>query len=45
MEVKKYHLLKTKNAEPDRFLGREDELDQIEGAKLFCDFGGIKEDQ
>lgn len=36
-EVDKFYLLKTKNAEPDRFLGREEELKDYVGAKIFVD--------
>lgn len=36
-ELDRYTLLKTKNADPDRFLGREDELEEYAGVKLFFD--------
>lgn len=39
VEIQKYYILKTKNAEPSRFLGREEELADFNGAKLYFDIG------
>lgn len=34
-ELERYYLLKTKNADPDRFQHKEHELEEYEGAKLY----------
>jgi hypothetical protein len=36
-ELDSYYLLKTKNADPSRFLGREKELKDYNGAKIYVD--------
>lgn len=40
-EIDKFYLLKTKNADPDRFLGREEELEEYNGATLYVDIGDV----
>jgi len=42
-EIKKYCLLKTKNADPDRFLGREHELKDYNGVKLYLDVSELSQ--
>lgn len=39
-EIDKFYLFKTKNVDPERFLGKEDEIDDYTGSKLYfelCD--------
>ena len=45
LEVEKHYLLKYKNAEPSRFLGKEKELKEYNGAKIFVDITDIKLDE
>lgn len=36
-QLDKYYLIKTKNADPERFMGKEAELDDFEGVTLYID--------
>ena len=42
-ELEKYYLLKTKNADPNRFLGREKDLKYYNGAKIYMDAKKLSE--
>lgn len=42
-ELDSYYMLKTKNADPARFLGKEKELQDYYGAKLYIDTKVIKQ--
>lgn len=44
-ELEKYYLLKTKNADPTKFLGREADLVDYRGAKLYIDASYLTESQ
>lgn len=40
-EISKYYLSKCKNADPERFLGKEDELKEYNGAKIYFDVANL----
>lgn len=40
-EVDKHYLIKYKNAEPERFLGKEKELKEYNGAKIYVDINDV----
>ena len=41
-ELERYYLLKTKNADPDRFQNKEHELEEYEGAKLYVNASEVQ---
>ena len=40
-EIAKYYLIKNKNADPDRFIGNEEELKDYNGAKIYIDISNV----
>jgi hypothetical protein len=43
-QIDKFYLLKHKNVEPERFIGKEKELSEYQGAKIFVDMTEVKQD-
>lgn len=40
-ELDKYYLLQTKNADPERFIGKENELKDYIGARILVDMNDL----
>lgn len=40
-EIDKYYILKSKNADPERFIGKEKELKDYNGAKIYVDVSNM----